>query len=75
MDISDLGRFVLIAGVVLVLVGGLLMLGGNIPWLGRLPGDVVIQRDGFTVYFPLASMLVVSVVLTIILNIGARLFR
>jgi hypothetical protein len=75
MDISDLGRFVLIAGVVLVLFGGVLMLGGNIPWLGRLPGDVVIQRDGFTVYFPLASMLVVSVVLTIILNIGARLFR
>jgi hypothetical protein len=75
MDTSELGRFVLIAGLVLVFVGALLMLGGRIPWLGRLPGDVVIQRDGFTFFFPLVTMLVVSVVLTIILNIAARLFR
>jgi hypothetical protein len=75
MDLSDLGRPVLTAGIVLVLVGGLLMLGGHIPWLGRLPGDIVIQRDGFTLYFPLVTMLVVSVVLTILLNLAARLFR
>jgi hypothetical protein len=75
METSEIGRFVVIAGIVLVLTGALLMVGGRIPWFGQLPGDIVIQRDGFTLFFPLASMLVVSVVLTIVLNVAARLFR
>ncbi len=73
MDLSDVGRFVFITGIVLALLGALLMLGGRIPGLGRLPGDIVIQRDGFTFFFPLATMLIISIVLTIVLNVLARL--
>lgn len=75
MDLSAIGRVMVIAGIMLALAGLLLVLGARIPWLGRLPGDIVVQRDGFTLFFPLVTMIVVSVVLTIILNIAARLFR
>ena len=62
----------MIFGVVLLVVGLLFVLGGRIPLLGRLPGDLVFQRDGLTVFFPLATMLVFSVVLTIVVNLLAR---
>jgi hypothetical protein len=64
-----------IGGVTLALAGLLIMLGGRIPWFGQLPGDIVIRRDGFTLFFPLATMIVLSIVLTVILNIASRLFR
>jgi hypothetical protein len=54
------------------LVGVLLVVSGRIPFLGRLPGDIRIERDGVTVFIPLASMLLISVVLTIILNAIGR---
>ena len=58
----------------LVIVGGLLWLLGRtgLP-LGRLPGDIHIERDGFSCYIPLVTMIVVSVVLTILLNVILRL--
>jgi hypothetical protein len=75
MDLATIGRFMILGGLVLAAAGVLLVLGSRIPGLGQLPGDIIIQRDGFTLYFPLATMIVVSVVLTVILNIAARLFR
>ena len=74
MDLSSLGRTLIILGVVLLGLGLLFLAGGRIPFLGRLPGDVVFQRDGLTVFFPLATMIVLSVVLTIAINVAARLF-
>ena len=62
----------LVFGGVLVLVGALLLLAPRIPWLGRLPGDFVFQRGPVTFYFPLVTSLVVSVVLTILLNLFFR---
>ena len=69
---QEIGKLLLIFGVILVIVGGLFMMAGKIPWLGRLPGDIVIERKNFTVYFPVATSVLLSVVLTLILWIVAR---
>jgi hypothetical protein len=75
MDISNLGRVFLLLGGLFLLLGLVFLVAGRIPFLGHLPGDIVIERDGVTVFIPLATMLVVSVVLTLLLNLAGRLFR
>jgi hypothetical protein len=75
MDVSVLGRWLIVFGALIAVMGVVLLLSGRIPWLGHLPGDIVYQRDGVTVYIPVATMLVVSIVLTFVLNLAARLFR
>jgi hypothetical protein len=73
---ADLGRMLMVLGVVLVVAGGLLWLGGGagarIPFLGRLPGDIHIQRGNWSFYFPLTTSILVSVVLTLILALLSR---
>lgn len=69
---QDLGRMLLVFGGVLVAVGVLLLVAPRIPWLGRLPGDFVFQRGPVTVYFPLVTSLVVSIVLTVLVNLFWR---
>ena len=59
-------------GLLIALVGVVLMLVGRVPWLGRLPGDIHIQRGNWTFYFPLATSLLLSLVLTLILWILGR---
>lgn len=68
---GDLGRMLMVAGGVLLLVGALLALGPRVPWLGRLPGDIVIEREHFRFYFPIATSIIVSVILSLL----AMLFR
>jgi len=63
----ELGRLLIVAGAVLLAVGLLLTLGARIPWLGRLPGDLFVQRGGFSFYFPLTTSIVLSVVLSLLL--------
>ena len=61
------GRILLGAGIVLVLIGLLLATGSKLPFrLGRLPGDIAIKRDHFTLYFPLATSLIISLGLTLL---------
>lgn len=62
---QEFGRLLLIMGLVLVVVGGLLLLGGRIPWLGRLPGDIMVQRRNVTFYFPIATSILVSLLVTL----------
>ena len=69
---SDLGRMLIVLGGVAVLAGIVLMLAPHVPWLGRLPGDVFISRGRFTVYFPIVTCLVVSVVVTLVMNLFFR---
>jgi len=69
---AELGKTLIILGGVLVVVGLLLTLGGKLPWLGRLPGDIVIQRDNFTFYFPLATSILLSVVLSLLFMLFRR---
>jgi Protein of unknown function (DUF2905) len=70
----DLGKLLIGLGLVLVVVGGVVMLLGrtNLP-LGRLPGDIVYRGKNATFYFPLATSVVVSVVLTIVMYVVGRL--
>ena len=68
----DLGKILIAFGLLLVLAGVVLVLVGRVPWMGRLPGDIHIQRGSFTFYFPLATSLVLSIVLTLILYFLGR---
>jgi hypothetical protein len=73
--LSELGRWLIILGAGLLVLGLLLTFVGRIPGLGRLPGDIVIQRENFSFYMPLGTMIVVSLVLTVLINLIGRLFR
>ena len=69
---SDMGRLLLIVGGVLVVLGLVLTFAGRVPGLGRLPGDIVYRKGNFTFYFPLVTSILLSLVLTAILNIFLR---
>jgi hypothetical protein len=73
---ENIGRFLMIGGILLFIVGGLVFLASKfgLPF-GRLPGDIRIERDNFSFYFPLASSIMISVVLTIVLNIIIRFWK
>jgi hypothetical protein len=67
----EIGRIILIIGVVLVVVGGLAALGVRLPF-GRLPGDIAIEGDRGGIYIPLGTMIVISMLLTLIFNVFLR---
>jgi hypothetical protein len=71
-DLGQVGKFIIVAGAALVMVGILFLLLGQIPIIGRLPGDFVIRHDHVTIYFPLATMILLSLLLTIVLNVIFR---
>ena len=72
MVTSDVGRLLVILGAVIVVAGLVMMFADRIPFLGKLPGDLVVRRKNTTFYFPLATMLILSIVLTILLNLFTR---
>ena len=63
-ELQPLGRLLIVAGLVLAGLGLLLSLGGRIPGLGRLPGDIVIERGSFRLYIPLATSILLSLIVT-----------
>lgn len=73
---SELGKILVGFGIVMVLVGGILLVAGNlsgkVPWLGRLPGDIHIERGNWSFYFPLATSILISIVLTLLLSFFSR---
>jgi Protein of unknown function (DUF2905) len=71
-DLQSLGRILLVVGVLVTLVGGALALGLRIPFLGQLPGDITIDRENVRVFVPLGTMVVLSLILTVILNLLNR---
>jgi hypothetical protein len=73
-DAGDLGRALIALGVLIVIVGAALVFAGRLP-IGRLPGDIAIEGNGFSCLFPLATSLLASIVLTIILNLIIRLLN
>jgi len=72
---ETIGKFLVIAGGGLLLLGGLLWLLSKVPFLGRLPGDIRIERPGFTCLIPVVSSIIISVLLTILLNLAARIIN
>ncbi len=73
---ETIGRYLMIGGIVLFLVGGGLYFSAKLGLpLGRLPGDIRIERDGFSFYFPVTSSILVSVLLTIMVHLVIRLLK
>ncbi|HMA35366.1 MAG TPA: DUF2905 domain-containing protein [Chloroflexia bacterium] len=75
MDIGDLGKWLVAAGIGIAVLGGILWLLGRLPFAGRLPGDINVQVGGVSCFAPLATMLLLSLILTIVLNVLLRLFQ
>jgi uncharacterized membrane protein len=73
MDSKGIGAVVVAAGLLLGLIGVLIYFGA-LSWFGRLPGDIRIEREGVRVYVPITSMLLLSVVLSLVLNLIRRFF-
>ncbi len=70
------GRLLLIIGLAMALIGGILLVAGRyFPWLGNLPGDLRYESGNVKIYIPLATMILVSILATILLNIFFRFFR
>ena len=73
---ADVGRMLVLLGIVLIVVGGMLWLGGavggKVPFLGRLPGDIHVERGNWSFYFPLTTSLLLSIVLTLVLAFLSR---
>jgi hypothetical protein len=70
--VEGLGRLLIVGGVILAAVGVAVVLAPNIPFLGRLPGDIRIDNENVQVFIPLGTMLVVSLILTVVLNLLNR---
>jgi len=69
---SELGRALIVLGVVIAVIGLALVFFDRVPWLGRLPGDVHVQRGNWTFYFPLGTSILLSIVLTLVLWLIGR---
>lgn len=75
MDAGTLGRGLMYLGIGIVVLGGLVVLLGRVLDLGNLPGDLVFEGENVRIYIPIATMIVLSLVLTLLLNLALRLFR
>lgn len=75
-DTSTFGKWIVFLGLGLVILGGLAWVVGRVGLpLGRLPGDIRIERDGLSVFLPCASSILISIVLTVVLNLLVRFLR
>lgn len=66
MNLNYLGKFLVIAGFALIGLGIILLFSDKIPFLGKLPGDIVVKKRNFTFYFPIATSILISIVLSIV---------
>jgi uncharacterized protein HemY len=69
---SDLGKMLIFFGLLLVVLGLVFSLVGKLPWIGNLPGDIIIQRERFTLYFPITTCILISVILSLVLYFFRR---
>ncbi|MHB1042952.1 MAG: DUF2905 domain-containing protein [Eubacteriales bacterium] len=69
---ENFGKMLLFFGLLMAVLGGLLLVGGKLFGLGRLPGDIFIQKGNFSFYFPIVTSIILSLLLTVILNIFLR---
>lgn len=67
-----MGKLLIIFGIFLIILGGILILAPKIPLLGKLPGDIYYRKGNFSIYFPLTTSLLISLILTILLNLIFR---
>ncbi len=71
-EFSGMGKVLMVVGLLLVAVGAVIWLGGKIPGIGRLPGDIFIKKGNFSFYFPIVTCIIISIVLSLILSLFGR---
>lgn len=69
---NEIGRIIIIFGIILIVIGIVLLFSSKIPFVGKLPGDILIKKDGFTFYFPLVTSIIISIIITIIINLFTK---
>ena len=69
---ESFAKLLILFGVILAAVGGLMLFIGNVPYIGRLPGDIFVQRKNFSFYFPLTTSILLSIVLTLLFSLFSR---
>ena len=67
IGLNLLAKALIVFGLILIILGTLLTLGGKIPWLGRLPGDIYIHRKGFSFYFPITTCILISIIISFVI--------
>lgn len=72
-EFSGIGKILLIAGIVIAIIGVIIIFAGKIPYIGKLPGDIVIKKENFTFYFPLATSILLSIFVSLIIFVISRL--
>ncbi len=68
-EFSGIGKLLMIFGAIMLIVGALIWLGGKIPGIGHLPGDIFIKRGNFSFYFPIVTCIIISIILSLIFNL------
>ena len=66
---GPLGKMLILLGVFIIAIGVLLLIGDKIPWIGRLPGDILIKKKNFTFYFPITTSIIISIILTLLFTL------
>ena len=69
LGFGPLGKMLILLGVFIILIGFLLVIGEKIPWIGRLPGDIIIRKKNFTFYFPIVTSILISIILTLLFTL------
>jgi len=73
--ITNLGKMIILFGIVLFFLGGIMLIFGKLPFLGKLPGDIHIQKKNISFYFPLTSSILISIILSLIFILFNIFFR
>jgi hypothetical protein len=69
---DSFGKMLILFGLTLAAVGGLMLFIGKVPYIGKLPGDIYVQRKNFSFYFPLTTSILLSIVLTLLFSLFSR---
>jgi membrane protein implicated in regulation of membrane protease activity len=69
---NGLGKWLILLGGILIVIGAAIVFVGKLPWLGRLPGDIYVERRNFTFFFPITTSILVSVIISLVWYIVSR---
>jgi hypothetical protein len=64
-----LGKLLILLGVLIIVIGFLLLIGEKIPWIGKLPGDIIVRKEKFSFYFPITTCIIISIILTLLFTL------